>query len=125
VRRRGRFQTVEDDLAFNDALEIGKREIRESSAASFRIVDDGRVVELEGLGLEGDLRKSKVDDDVVVERRDERIDTPGELREITEVGIAVSSRQNANKRRTEQKNSNGNDSLGEQVKQLGGVDIGF
>lgn len=93
VRRRGKFEAVGSFENVEEAARIGSNIAKGTAAASFKVVGPGGVVTgvLRGLN-QAVFRKSKREPGVIVERRKARIDTPGELGEITFKGIAATRR---------------------------------
>ena len=87
VRRGGKFRRVNNaGLTFGDALRLGRSSVGSTSSASFKLVNrSGGVVDVsKGLARLGpSFRLSKRDSSVFVERSGFRINTPGELSEIT------------------------------------------
>lgn len=88
VRRRGKFQRIAGgrNLSLARAFEIGAKEARNSAAASIKVVQGGEVVTETPRKLRG-FKRSKKEEGVFIEENRFRIDSPGELQEITYKGI--------------------------------------
>lgn len=87
VKRSGKFQTLSGDFkSVYEATRYAGDFVKGSSAASLRILEDGRVVSPSQLA---GFVPSKKDKDVLVEMNKFRINTPGELQEITFKGQQV------------------------------------
>lgn len=82
VRRGGVFRSVGGGLSLRDALRRGQGVVRGSAAASFMVTRGGRVVNV--LAPSGFYSKKGV----LIERNKFRINTPGELKEISSVGVS-------------------------------------
>lgn len=94
VRRRGKFIKAGGGLGFKEAAQRGALITGTTAAASFKLRGDKKVDARETLGLIGpQFRRSKRSPDVFVERSKFRIDTPGEVGEISRKGQAVSRKK--------------------------------
>jgi len=80
VRRRGVFRTIGVFGAKSEALSAAQDRVRNTAAASFKVVQDGRPSESIFSGF--DFRPSKREPGVFVEKERYRITTPGEKAEI-------------------------------------------
>jgi hypothetical protein len=92
VKSRGRFLRTGGATSLEEAWSRGLTGIRTTASASFRILDasTGQAVKPSTGRFAKDLRLSKVDPTVVVQRRGFRISSPGEKRDITAKGIFAS-----------------------------------
>ena len=89
VRRRGVFEVVGEGLAKRRAISLGVGVAAGSSVASFKLLKGSKTVSISGEEdlLGGRFRKSKKDPNIFVELSKFRINTPGELEEITFKGL--------------------------------------
>jgi len=88
VKRAGVFGTVAQVGSVGIASQVATDIVRTTARASQRILDEeGRVIR-QGRVPKG-FRRSKKDKGVLIELEEFRIDTPGELREITFKGLDV------------------------------------
>lgn len=100
VRRRGRFEIVGRFADPEEAIRAGARIVQGTAAASFKVTGDGSVLEYAAQGLNpSQFRESRREPGVVIERVSQRINTPGELGEITFKGISISRSKGKKKRR--------------------------
>lgn len=100
VRRRGRFEIVGRFTDPQEAIRAGARVVQGTAAASFKVTGDGSILEYAAAGLNpSQFRESKREPGVVVERVSQRINTPGELGEITFKGISISRSTGKKKKR--------------------------
>ena len=85
VRRKGLFGRIGSFSSLESAFIAGKKDVFSRSAASFRVIDlsSGKPVGDVPFSLPKGLRRSKVDSDVFVEVNRLRINSSGELNEIT------------------------------------------
>lgn len=90
IRRRGVFQRVASGLSFEEASKRGAIITATTSAASFKLegpkTSGNKILQ----SLNKQFRTSKKDKNIIVEKSRYRIDTPGELGEITKKGQAAS-----------------------------------
>ena len=92
VRRRGVFRPVGEFADLQKAFGAGETIVGDTAAASFKVVDrSGRPLIPKGFG--DDFRLSDKEAGVLIERRERRIQSAGELREITFQGIAEQRRR--------------------------------
>lgn len=99
VRRRGKFQAIGSFEDPSEAVRAGANIVQGTAAASFKVVGKGGALEQAYEGLNRAVyRRSKREPGVVIERVSSRINTPGELGEITFKGIA-SSRSSKKRRK--------------------------
>lgn len=92
LRRKGHFSPLKTSVSLGEALRIGSLVVRESSAASFKVLNKlGRPVSvsLADPALKGQFRRSKKERGVLIEEEKYRINKPGELREITFKGLSA------------------------------------
>lgn len=88
VRRGGQFLPFGTFAKARQAFTAGASRVRQTASASFRVTQKGQpVIESSIYGKE--FRPSKVEEGVIVQRRERRISTPGELGEITFKGLAT------------------------------------
>lgn len=98
VKQRGKFIRAGRGLGFKEAAQRGALITGTTAAASFKLQGDKKIDVRETLGILGPkFRRSKASPDVFVERSRFRIDTPGEVGEISRKGQAA-SRKKRNKR---------------------------
>lgn len=91
VRRRGEFVKIADDVPRDAATEILTEELDTTAAASGYLADqEGNRLDVSDV-FNGQFRPGKNDAFLVVERRSERLSTPGELSEVTFKGLEKSS----------------------------------
>lgn len=88
VKSKGKFQEIGQAKSLSEAYSRGAFAVDTSASASFKI--EGGELFGESFLPQTRYRRSKRDKNVFVERRQFRIDTPGELGEITAKGIAKS-----------------------------------
>lgn len=91
VRGKGVFKPVQGGLTKGEAVSLGADIARTSSVASFKVLKMGKPVNVSVFDslLKGQFRLSKSDRGVLVEKSKYRIDTEGELRDITYKGLAA------------------------------------
>lgn len=89
VKRKGKFEDIGQFSDIVTALKTGARNVKETASASFTIPEaqNLRSEAPKRLDFKKEFRFSKLNQNVIVERRSERINTPGELGEITAKGI--------------------------------------
>ncbi len=107
----GRFERFKGPFTLMTALAVGGHYVDGNAKASFKIVQSEgkpksrpRGVPSWGSMFHEFYRK---DNDVWVEKPSSRIDSPGELREITARGIAANKRKNNSSKRGDKKRSLG------------------
>lgn len=88
VRQGGKFKPIFQTSSKDIAFRTGASEVRGSARASFRIKKDNVIVD--DFALFKDIKKSKKEKGVFVEQAKYRINTPGELGDITLKGIRSS-----------------------------------
>lgn len=88
IRREGKFRNVAKGLTFEQAESLGKRLVGGSAAATYGITRRGKVVDAQV----NDSRFYQKGN-VAIEKNKFRINTGGELKQITRLGI-VSNRKN-------------------------------
>lgn len=97
VRRRGVFELIGSKETARAALSLGKRVVSQTAAASFKVVPVRGSIDIKGLAANilspSQFRMSKIEPDVFVERKEKRIKTAGEKREITFKGIFARQRK--------------------------------
>lgn len=99
VRRRGKFGRLNTQpLSLGAATRAGELNVRETAAASFRVVPVGGVKPVALVGLGRGFGESKRSPGVYVQAARFRISTGGEKREITVKGIAASKGRAATRR---------------------------
>jgi len=91
VKRRGRFIRIGRDLSKEKALELGAKEVRATSAATFRIQQEGFTDKQD----KGSFMQNMSDfvqkrADTFIQRAAKRISSRGEKQEITFKGVAAS-----------------------------------
>jgi len=89
VRKRGIFELAGTERTPGRAIILGRDILRNTARASFKVVsEDVRGVERESYLLpRGEFTRSKSNKNIFVQRREKRITTPGEKKEITFLGI--------------------------------------
>lgn len=94
VRRRGTFSSVGKGLGYEEAVKKGAGIVAATAAASFKVEPEGESKG--GSPFEflpkGRFRASKREPGVIIEKRQFRISTPGEVGEISRKGQAASRR---------------------------------
>lgn len=92
VKKRGFFKPFGVYASPQDAIIRGREEVRRSASASFRVRPLNRDADISSLASNllpyNEFRKSKVDPNIYVQRRERRISSAGEKREITYRGIS-------------------------------------
>ena len=96
VRREGTFQTIGSGLSSLQAFRLGKRVVSNTAAASFRVSSGGSAT-TRGLSAPSGFRMSTRESGVFIERRERRISTGGELRQITLKGVEASKKKKKKK----------------------------
>lgn len=89
VREKGVFKDFKIAPDLKSAVEIGKQRVISDETASFRIRAGDRNVTGIGFNLGPMFRESKRERGVFVEKRQFRIDTPGEKKKITFKGLQL------------------------------------
>jgi hypothetical protein len=90
VRRRGVWQrSVQAFEDLEQAFDKGFKKTSKTAASSFRVIErrSGRIVKPQGMNIPNEFSMSKRDQGVFVEKREFRISSPGEKREITQKGL--------------------------------------
>lgn len=105
IRRRGKFRPLSEfALPREEALALGAKEVLETSAATFRIRPSDRPIKSTGITVSPKFSsffrapKSGARN-VFVQRRGVRIKSPGEIREISLVGVKTRRANRTNRRR--------------------------
>jgi len=91
VRRRGVFRQLGSFGSLDSASAALRSALSSSAAASGKIVGRGSARAVASLARSPQFRTSKLDSDVLVQRRRFRISSPGEKAEISRRGLAVLS----------------------------------
>ena len=103
VRRRGLFRPIGIVRGAARAFLLGKKEVGRTAAASFKVEPLHGLEDLSRVAARilprHIFRRSKVDRDIFVERREKRIKSPGEKREITRKGLWTLKQKGSKKRR--------------------------
>lgn len=86
VKRRGKFSVIGSYSTAKEAFLKGRERVRTTAAASFKVQSPGGQAQTERI-LSPDITMSKRLAGVFVQRREFRISTPGEKKEITFKGI--------------------------------------
>jgi hypothetical protein len=97
VRKQGKWMYASrDSYSKREALRLGAKITSGTAAASFRLVKSGKSASTRGAGFpfiasryRRPVRGSKLGSDVYIERNPFRINTPGEVREISYKGVAA------------------------------------
>lgn len=88
VRRRGKFEKIASGLPEGMALKRGSKSVLGTAAATFKLVEKGRTTRKDIKMDYGELKqKFRKKDDTFIEKNKFRIDTGGELHEITFKGL--------------------------------------
>jgi hypothetical protein len=89
VKEKGSFKQVKGNLTKGEAINLGANIARTSSVASFKVLKQGQPVKVSVFDslLKGQFGTAKKNQNVLVEKNKYRIDTPGELEEITFKGL--------------------------------------
>lgn len=91
VRMKGVFKLIGSRKTAVEALSLGKERITHTAAASFKVIPAKGDANIGGIASRilspSQFRMSKIEPGVFVEKKEKRIKTPGELREITFKGI--------------------------------------
>ena len=99
VKERGKFRLKSRALSQEDAFMTGANIVKRNSSASFKVVgDDDKPIDYDGF-ISG-FRRSKKDRNVLVELSKFRINTLGELKQITMKGILASKNKRRSKGKT-------------------------
>jgi len=93
VRKKGVFKTIAITETPEEAFRIGKFNVEQTASASLRVSPVGSSSKVTGVGKGilpfSKFRESKKEPDVFIQRRQFRIGTPGEKKEITFKGLMV------------------------------------
>lgn len=86
-----KFFFQDQDLTLREAISFGRTKVKGTAAASLRITakdgGDRSFLDLVQSRLGGEFRRSKIDEDVFVQKREFRIGTRGEKEDITLLGL--------------------------------------
>ena len=92
VREKGIFRTVKVTSSPKEAFIFGKQKVEQSASASFRVKAAGSSENIRASLPGASFYESKKEPGLFIQRREKRISTAGEKREITFKGI-LSQRQ--------------------------------
>jgi len=98
VRREGKFKSIGIFQDIQEAFSEAKRIVSTTAAASLRVRGPTGFVGTPFKLSDEQFFRSKKEEGVFIERREKRIKSPGEIREITMKGIATQRMTNSNKK---------------------------